>query len=658
MTRIFTTFLVTLLLTPVLAPQPAFAETDFSKFPLTKAIPADAFVAVASRANPERQFLKDHWAGVWQALRDSGIVQDVWDMVVDNLSDEQVETVEGIQSQFSKHFEKVDWGQLFEKESLHVGRFVSQMGPTGPYEGLMLGRMDAKRAEENYNSLKAILEEVVKFADSQGANGALRIVETKTDGLTVAGLVPPGVQGPVLAVGYSKDIIAVTFGGHTLLGECMDLLSGKSEKPGLVSTERFKNAFAKLPAAEDELVFFDPSRMFGTIGNMMKMFAGMAGGGQATAPADSVAGEEQANGGEVNEIAQVMGGIAKLLEDLAIFDYMAGVQWTDGHRVFNESVTALKADAKKSPLHGVFAAGTEASSYERFVPKEATTFSCGSGISLKKLYQYLRGFVRQTVPDAEVFLGKFDQMQKEVWELDIEKDILDLFEGPTVSIQMKDDWVMMFKVTSEKAAETRLQDLLGRLNAMLGQEGGLTLTTADLGGDVKFTQINHPMMMFMGGMQPVVGTAEGQLIVGSNMKAVRRCLDTAKGKHANITKNKRWGREGLKPAKGQKVDAISFTDESRTAEELQATIGIISMAMGFATMGMQDAPPQVQTVVQAIPPILAKLGPVAAKMDFFKSSAEVSTFDGSKWITRSVQNYKPPKKPEDENGDDDSDEAP
>ncbi len=647
MTRIRSFGFLTVLAIPALLVQPALAGTDFSKFPLTKAIPADAFVAVASRANPDRQFLDDHWAGVTKAFMDSGILQDIWDMVIDHLNDEQVEQIEVVQEQFSKLCAQVEWSKLFEKEFLHIGRFVMPMGPTGPYEGVMLGRLDAKGAAENYQALKAILEQIVKFADAHGANGALRLVETKTeDGLTVAGLVPPGLPGPVLAVGYSKDIIAVTFGGHTLLGECMEQLSGKASKPGLTSTERFKNAFAKLPAAKDEVVFFDPSRIFGMASGMVKMFAGMAAQPAAAPQTD----DDEANGepktapdSDANEIARAMGGITKLLDDMSIIDCMAAVVWTDGYSVFSESVTSLKPDAKKSPLYGVLTSGGEAAQFDRFVPKEATSFSCGSGISLKKLYHYIREFVTKTVPGGDQHLAMFDRMQREKWELDIEKDILDLFEGPMISIEMNTDWVFLLKVTSEKAAEARIQDLIARINAAMGKDGGLMITPAEVAEGVSFTQVTHPMMMLMGGLQPVIGAAEGHLLLGSNVKAVRRCLETAQGKHANITKNKRWSREGLKPTKGQKVDSISYTDESRTAEEWQAAIGMMSMVMGFATMGMQDAPPQAQAMVQALPPILAKLAPVVGKMDFFQSSAEVKTFDGSQWITRSVQNYKPPK---------------
>ncbi len=91
------------------------------------------------------------------------------------------------------------------------------------------------------------------------------------------------------------------------------------------------------------------------------------------------------------------------------------------------------------------------------------------------------------------------------------------------------------------------------------------------------------------------------------------------------------------------VTSISFTDESKMAEELQAGIGALSMAMGMLGMfPAAEAPPEVQGLITSLPPILAKLGPVAGKLDFYKSSAAYESFDGQTWHSHTVQNYKKP----------------
>ncbi len=655
---------------PLVACLPASAQTDLSKFPLAKAFPADAFVAVAARANPERKFLDEYWGEVTTAFMDSGILQDAWDMIADSMSDEQLETMEGVHEQFHGLCTKVQWCELFEKEFVHVGRFVTPKPPImTPYEGVMLGRLDTKRAKENYLAMKAILEEVVKLADAHGAEGAVTVAEIKMDDLTIAGIMPPGASGPIIGVAYWKDVIAVSFGGSTLLPECIDLLSGKSKSPGLISTDRFKEAFASLPPAEDEFTFFDPSRMFGSVSAMIKMFSGMHANQQAAAAADdeesgATAEAEASDDGASaeaaprakkrkarraarrgnNDDAAALGAITKVFDDLCFLDYVASVTWTDGFKVFQQSNTALKPGAIDTPLGSIFGKTAASDKFDRFIPKEAINFSCSSGIDLKALYHYGRSFVEEAIPEGKAMIEKFDRMQDEEWELNIEKDILNLFEGSIITVETPKGWVLMCKVTDEERASARIKNLFQRVNGVLGPDNAVILTPVEITGDVEFTQISHPMMMMMGGLSPpVIGCAEGFLFFGANQKVVKQCIDTANGKHASILKSKRWNAEGLRPASGEKIDSISYTDESKTAENLQALIGGLSMGLGMMGMMAQDLPPEARPILQAIPTMLAKLGPVAGKMDFFLSSASVSTFDGKRWISKDVQNYKKPE---------------
>lgn len=659
---------------PMAAVIPASAQTDLSKFPLAKAFPADAFIAIAARANPERKFLDNYWGEVTTAFMDSGILQDAWDMIADSMSDEQLEAMEGIHEQFHGLCGKVEWGKLFETEFVHVGRFVQlRPGVITPYEGVLLGRLDKKQAEANYLALKSILEEIVKLADAHGAEGAVKVAEIKMEDLTLSGIVPPGSTAPVIGVGYWEDVIAVSFGSPALLQDCIALLKNKSKTPGLISTDRFKSAFAALPPAEDEIVFFDPSRMFGSVSDMIKMFAGMknqrqaaaAPDAEASASADATNGGSEASAGgsapranakpraprQKSDDEAVLGAMTKLLDDLCFLDYTASVSWTDGYRVFEQSVTAIKPSAKSSPLCRIFTKTNPADPFDQYVPKEALNFSCASGISLTELYHYGRAFFEDVNPEGKAMLAEFDRMQNEDWELNIEKDILALFEGSMNFIETPDGIVMMCKVTSDEKADARIKNLFQRVNALLGPENAVILTPVEIMSEVEFTQVSHPMMMMMGGFSPpVVGCADGYFIFGANERVVKQCLQTARSKHDSIQKSARWKDEGLRPESRNELDSISYTDESKTAENLQAMIGGLSMGLGMMGMMAQDLPPEARPILQTIPTMLAKLGPVVGKMDFFLSSASVTTFDGDKWVTKSVQNYKKPQ-PKEESAD-------
>ncbi len=654
-----------LLLTLGICPRPAAAQTDISKFPLSKAIPADAFVAVAARANPEREFLDEYWEEVFRAFHESGILSDIWDLVTDSVDDEQLETIESIHDRFAELFGAVDWHQMFAEEFIHAGRFTMPSPIGSVYEGVMMGRMKAEAAEANYGALKGILKEVVKFAESHGGKGVVAVVETNEDGLTIAGLAPEGVPMSILCVARQGDVIAISFGGSALLEECFRLLRGDSDKEALVATARFKQAFSQLPAAEDSWSFVSPTTIFGSMRELMKLISGGMDGddGHGHMKQDQVRGSQQGSkgngvkdegdaeedsdegqGSEVDRKAIVFGVIGQLLNDLDIFDYVAEVEWTDGYRVFTDSSAVLKPNAKQSPFYGVVAGGGPVEKFDRFIPKEADTFSCTSGLNFNHLYRYVRSLLGKCGPDVKSFMDEFDRMQKEDWELDIEKDVLSLFEGQVISVSMGgNSWALMFKVTNEEKMAEQVDRLFSFINRNLGEDQGLILTPTKVHGKREFTQISHPMMMMLGGMSPpLVGCAEGYLVVASSAKTVNRCLQTAAGEHPSIAKNKRWTKEAVQPS-SHNVDAISFTDERNTGPELQGMIAGLSMALGMAGMFGQDMPPEVKSIMQAAPPILAKLGPVLGKLDFYRSSAGVTTFDGQKWMTKSVQNYKTPK---------------
>ena len=155
------------------------AQTDLSKFPLTKAVPADAFITVAGRGNPEQKFLEVYWAEVGRTFLDSGILEDIWDLVTESASDEEVDQIEDAKEQLSELLKGVAWGELFSKEMIYTGRFRSPAGGPGlTFEGLLIGRLDEKQAASNYAGLKALLEEIVKLVRTHTGEDALTLQES------------------------------------------------------------------------------------------------------------------------------------------------------------------------------------------------------------------------------------------------------------------------------------------------------------------------------------------------------------------------------------------------------------------------------------------------------------------------------------------------
>ena len=652
----------------------AVAQTDFSKFPLTKAVPADVFITVAARHNPERQFLHDYWAEVHKAFMASGIIEDVWDLITDKVSDEQLDKIEDIRDRFTTLCAKVDWGELFGKEMIYAGRMSGMVVNGSPYEGLLIGRLESsKKAAANCESLKAILQEIAKLIETESGEKAVSLGEVEIEGVkfTTFG---PDMLPQLISLGSQDDLIIVSIFNRTMLQDALALLKGSSKAPGLIQTEKFKAAFKQLPPAEDKLVFWDAAAMFDKIGGMIRSISGAESSGTKPASEEtkkhkekkvkskksegpgsrkpSEEADEDEEGGDQPRQAERGGDeaalqvITKLLNDVNIMDYTATVEWTDGYQVFTETITTLTADAKSKPLYGIIVGGEPIEKFERFIPEEATDFWRSSGFSLLKTYRYIIGFIEEISPEGKQSVADFTKAFKDELQLDLEKDILALFDGNIMTAKIGDDWILMMKVTDEKKASEMISGLLDTINKKMSeksQQNVLMLSEVQVAGKRTFTQVSHPMMMMMGGFKPpVIGVAEGHLIVASSAGTVTKCLETGAGKHPNITKNERWKKEGLIPKSGP-VDSISFKDETKTAAKLQAILGAITMATSVIGMVGQDMPPEFRSFITSVTPILAKLGPVVGKLDFYQSSASCSTFDGKAWHQREVQTYKEPK---------------
>jgi len=497
------------------------------------------------------------------------------------------------------------------------------------YEGMIVGRLkDDETAVRNHEAICAILAELGKLTEAKPNVPNLVITTDKRDnGLTVAKASFAEIPFFELNVAQQKDIIIITFGSPKMLADGLTNLSNDKDAQRIVDTPRFRSAFAELPSAEDKLVFFDTERMMSTFRGMATMLEKMGANPNAAPDAPP---SEQAMFGIV---------LGRLLGDLSIVDYSATVEWTEGHRVFGETRTAVRDGATSSPLFKVVDGNRAVQDFAKYVPKEAASFSVSSGIDVSALYDWVVNFIEKNIPDGKEAITEWNKLQKDHLKLNIKDDILSLIEGTTVNISLSGGTVMMAKLTDEKKAAAQIQQLLNFVKANIGQDQGLSFVPVQVGPNQTLHQLSHPMLM-MQGLTPVFGCADGYFIFAGSPETVKKCLLTARGKHANITESATWKAQALMP-KGA-VNSIAFTNQSNMAQELQAAITSMTMGIGFLQIGAPNLPPEAQRLISAAARILPKLLPVAEKMNFFKSTASYTTYGGGAWTTRSVQNYKSP----------------
>jgi len=346
-----------------------------------------------------------------------------------------------------------------------------------------------------------------------------------------------------------------------------------------------------------------------------------------------------------DEAAVVKRISGRLMDAAGILDYSATVKSTDGYSVRAETIACLVPDAKSRPIYPVFGKRASLTDFDRYLPQETVSFSVCGGPDLGELYRFIEDTFRVAGPKGEALLAKWTQLQAG-FGFDVKKDVIGWIDGDSVSVTLEDDKgsVFMVKVTNEQVARQKVTaaiDFLStRLSEVMAKNPALAMLTVTR-SPVQHEQLEgFENLHFVMSPRPIVwGVADNHLIFGTSADAVAMCLQTAKGDHPGIRKNARVMSEALVPA--GPFASVALTDQRGLGQELATGIGIISAASGMVTMGIPD--PEVRQVISKIAGMIAKLTPVVSKIDFYKSTAAVTTYDGHAWHTRAVTHYVPPE---------------
>ena len=333
----------------------------------------------------------------------------------------------------------------------------------------------------------------------------------------------------------------------------------------------------------------------------------------------------------------------RLAENLGFLDYCASVEATEEYKTTTESIAVLMPDAASRPIYSVFGNRSPLTDFDRYLPRETLSFSISQGIDLVALYEFIEDTVRLAGPTGEEVLAKWEEIQKQIG-VDIRKDVIGWIDGDSISMTLADGGtVTLIKVTDEEAARdkisaaiefsaTKLAELIKGNPSMAGLNM-LRMRSTPL-RDERLEGFQN--LRFAFSPKPVVwGVTEGYLVFGSSADAIALCLATAGGGHPGIRSNERAMSEAIVP--DGPFTAVSFKDLRDVGKNLEEGLGVASMVMGMLGTFVPD--PKAQPVVTGISGILGKLAPVVSEIDFYKSSASCTTFDGKMWRTRGVTHY-------------------
>ncbi|MHC4942733.1 MAG: tetratricopeptide repeat protein [Planctomycetota bacterium] len=366
----------------------------------------------------------------------------------------------------------------------------------------------------------------------------------------------------------------------------------------------------------------------------------------AKAKAAEMAGEVAVERkGENTAIARRI--IDRIANAVSILDYSATVESTEGFSTSTETIAMLVEDAKQRPIYKLFGNQPPMTDFDKYLPQETLSFSVSGGFDVGALYGFMEDTVRIIGPKGAKALAKWEEIQEQIG-FNIREDVIDWIHGDSIEVTLEDGGsAMLLKVKDEKKAHEKISAALEFMTTKLGE---LIAKKPELAGlamlGIRTSTVDHEDLEgfqnihFSMAPEPAVwGVADGFLIFGSSADAIALCMATARGDHPSIRKNARAMQEAILPD-GPFV-AVSLSDRRGLGQELEAAIGIATMVTGMAGSFVPE--PEARTVLARISGMLGKLTPVVRKIDFYKSAASCTTFDGMSWRNHAVTHYFSPE---------------
>jgi len=650
-----------------LAPTLVFAGQLPARFTLGQFVPDNAWFYIHAADNPDRAWVEQQWAEVFDALKNSGIDRDITTLVMSALSDEDRAKAEATIQKVTTLVRGVSWGDLARKEFV----FSEGITPTTyAYGYVLLARGAENSGQMNITGLVTILKEVAALSDK------IKLVESKRNDVELwslrFGVNESGEAAFVVDLLRRGDLIGLVaempMGGRSsasatateTLENVLGLMAGQSGKKSILSHPRFQEAINLVKPPQDSLAYFDMKMFFNDIGRMFEALGKRKNVAQKPAEKEKKEGEGKngtakeagaqgnaAAAGDEDDDAKAMAVLQKVLSLCNVLDYSITTVETQGRRELTHVATRIQSGKESCPLASACLLRKPFDRFDQFIPADATGFSLNGFIDLGGLYNVVMDFVSKEIPKGDEVIaqikGKFVELG-----FDPQRDIFDWWSGEMIHVELPAavvtpmggaDSVLMIRVKNAELASQKVNGAIDFISGTMQKKGQMLMITPAKVSAEGFREITHPMFAMFA--RPVVGVSGDWLIVGKSASAVNKCLDVASGKAPSIRENKRFIAEGLVPT--GPVAGASFKDTSKFGQELAAGIGMIGMFGGIATAAIPDEPEthKVKQIIQSALTIVLKLGPILQKIDFYSSESSMTTYDGPLTVRQeSVVTYK------------------
>jgi len=637
------------------------ASAQVSDFDLVRHVPADVFMVTAERANPEHAFLDAHWAGVWEAFEDSGIVEDVLDLVAEQVDPGVAEMIMGYYKAGEALVNSVEWdafeGQFVFGQRINAPVFADGNMSVGQNDYIMLWRAEEGRADAAWAQLNGMAKGFLGMI-SQASGMPMELQPLIESGVSVSLFDVGALQSsaPAMAICLLRhgDIMGLTIGSDVRVG-VIELLAGTEGARSIADSPGFQAAFTQLPVAEDGFEYVDFKNLRAQLGSLFGMIGMVleAEVVESERPDDAVDAFGPSVFDEMDLIMTIFDQVMELaMEGLGMVEYAATVHHTEGYSTHATSITVLADGVEGNLFYPLIGTSRPVEDFTRFLPATTTGYSVSGGTDLDAFYDFALELVGDFGPMGQMALVQWEMIQ-EGEGFDLREDVLSWIDGETITVNFEldgqDEWVSRMLVKDEAMAGEKLGMVLGMIPDMLGMlaEGNPMMMGAVSVAPVRDERFPdfHELGIAMIGESMLVGVHDGAMVISSSADALAHYGAVAAGEAEGIEVNETMMALALLPGEGDgAVNAASYTDHTGAAAAMGQALSAVAMYGQMPLMTIEE--PEVREVLSEVLFIAGKLGPVISTIDFYRSSSMLATFDGKARHSHSVTHYEGPERDE------------
>lgn len=585
----------------LLAAQVALAADRPRSLDLRRAVPADAYLAIYGKHNPERDFQREYYQEVWKTVQETQIIERALKIVTSRVPEEELEKAKSVLDELRTAAAPIDFKAILDSREV----VYAQMMQVPTAQHLFLVRLSPKAASGCEEGIQNLFGLVEKYSEGQ-----ITAQSAKQGDASVTTLALPG-EVPFRPTVVRLDDVLLLSSSDELAGRSLEMLvSGKGESK--FDDPRLKEALRRLPEPEDSLVFYDGKLQFSQLRGMSNFIRQVSGGDP-----------------EAKRVADLL---ELVFDELAILDYEVTVEYTEGNQNRTAAYGKLLPGTEGKTFAKAVGSGKSFENWQAWVPAEAMAYSLSTGINLHPIYQRVMEVIKERFPEAHEGLEQFEKLQSDN-DVYLDRDILQAFSGEIVSVSLPAAVPSMLGGQDSVVAlrchkPERIRELLHRLVDTLKQHPiakGQQFDLTECKGLEGFEEISAVLLNAFA-LKPTIGFRDGWMFVGSNGSAVKKLLAARAGQAKTIADTEAFKRFHLK-VEGP-VEAISYTNLAESTRGLARMLGqagaVAQLVVGM--VGVEADAEELKPVHEFLG-LMPDVAKIVAKFDFLEEQISV-TQDG------------------------------